>query len=98
MPSPCHSLESLGLYKIVSHVVYFISEHVCPLQSRAGQILSEFSEEMNEARALCMAFRFSWTICNDGFIDSAGRSSDKVAGNLWLVSRTSGNGEKPATF
>ena len=98
MPSPHHLLQSLRLYRITSSVMYFTSELVCTLWSRACQILSEFSEAMNAAYVLCMAFRFSWTICDDSFIDSAGRVSDRMTGNLGLVSRTSWNGEKPATF
>ena len=63
MPSPHHLLQSLRLYRITSSVMYFTSELVCTLWSRACQILSEFSEAMNAAYVLCMAFRFSWTIC-----------------------------------
>ena len=54
---------------------------------------------MNAAAcALCMVLRFSRTISDDDFTDNAGRSSERVAGNLILEPITSSNGEKPATL
>lgn len=79
--------------------MYFTSELVHKLWSKAHWILWKFWEVMNAAGcALCMVLRFSRTISDDDFIDSAGRSSERVAGNLILEPVTSSNGEKPATF
>ena len=99
MSSPHHLLESLCLYRIVSPVMYFTSEIIHKLWSKAHRILSKFSEVMNAAAcALCMVLRFSRTISDDDFTDNAGRSSERVAGNLILEPITSSNGEKPATL
>ena len=50
--------------------MYFTPKLVCTLWSMASRILSEFSLAMNAVYRLCIAFRFSWTLCEVGFIDS----------------------------
>ena len=71
---------------------------VLTLCVRALFIFLSFSIAIKAFLAECLALRFSCITSDDGFMESAGRSSESTAGSFGFLPRTNWNGENPATF